>query len=287
MDKMYSNTHTEFPVQEIITPQIVPAPVEINHSIYNINKVAPPIPRVNRVFEPLYPSQKVVTVNQPVPTTQSIQVQQVVPQISKITEVQSPPQISQTIEVKQVVPQISKVTQVEAAPQISQRIYVPEPEPKIISTSQIVSPPQVLPETQTTQVNPSKVLPPKYLPKIRGETQVLPTKVLPVIDRGTRASSAIETIPSNALMQLTSSQMPLTSQEVVNVPVSAINEPITSQINLIPKVTQITQVTEVKNVPYTHVNQASDVIAFKSETHEITENVPNKVFNTNSYEINV
>jgi hypothetical protein len=287
MDKMYSNTHTEFPVQEIITPQIVPAPVEINHSIYNINKVAPPIPRVNRVFEPLYPSQKVVTVNQPVPTTQSIQVQQVVPQISKITEVQSPPQISQTIEVKQVVPQISKVTQVEAAPQISQRIYVPEPEPKIISTSQIVSPPQVLPETQTTQVNPSKVLPPKYLPKIRGETQVLPTKVLPVIDRGTRASSAIETIPSNALMQLTSSQMPLTSQEVVNVPVSAINEPITSQINLIPKVTQITQVTEVKNVPYTHVNQASDAIAFKSETHEITENVPNKVFNTNSYEINV
>ena len=136
-------------------------------------------------------------------------------------------------------------------------------------------------------MNPSKVLPPKYLPKIKGETQVLPTKVLPVIDRGTRASSAIETIPSNALKQLTSSQMPLTSQEVVNVPVSAINEPITSQMNLIPKVTQITQVTEVKNVPYTHVNQASDVIAFKSETHEITENVPNKVFNTNSYEINV
>ena len=137
-------------------------------------------------------------------------------------------------------------------------------------------------------MNPSKVLPPKYLPKIRGETQVLPLKVLPVIDRGTKASSAIETIPYNARMQLTSSQMPLTSQEVVNSPMSAINEPITSsQMNLIPKVTKVTQVTQVKNYPLTHVNQVNDNILFKSETHELTENGPNKVFNTNSMEINV
>lgn len=288
VDNLYSNTLTQPQVQQVITPQVVPAPVEIIHSIHNVNKVAPPIPRVNRVFEPLYPSQRIVTVNQPVPPPQVIQVNQVVSQIPKVTQVQSAPQISQTIEVKQAVPQISKVTQVKAAPQVSQRVYIPEPEPKIISTSQIVSPPQVLPETQTTQVNPSKVLPPKYLPKIRGETQVLPLKVLPVIDRGTKASSAIETIPYNARMQLTSSQMPLTSQEVVNTPMSAINEPITSsQMNLIPKVTKVTQVTQVKNYPFTHVNQVNDNILFKSETHELTENGPNKVFNTNSMEINV
>lgn len=287
MNNLNTDIQTQSQVQQVITPQVVPAPVEINHSIYNINKVAPPIPRVNRVFEPLYPSQRVVTVNQPVPPPQVIQMKQVVPQISKVTQVQSAPQISQTIEVKQAVPQISKVAQVKAAPQVSQRVYVPEPEPKIISTSQIVSPPQVLPETQTSQVNPSKVLPPKYLPKIRGETQVLPVKVLPLIDRGTKASSAIETIPYNARMQLTSSQIPLTSQEVVNAPISAINEPITSQVNLIPKVSQITQVTQVKNFPFTHVNQVSDNIPFKAETHELTENGRNKVFNTNSMEINV
>ena len=286
MNNLYTNTPTQPQVQQIITPQLVPAPVEINHSIYNINKVAPPIPRVNRVFEPLYPSQRVVTVNQPVPPPQVIQMKQVVPQISKVTQVQSAPQISQTIEVKQVVPKISKVAQVKAAPQVSQRVYVSEPEPKIISTSQIVSPPQVLPETQTTQVNPSKVLPPKYLPKIRGETQVLPVKVLPVIDRGTNASSANETIPYNARIQLTSSQIPLTSQEVVNAPISAINEPITSQVNLIPKVSQITQVTQVKNIPFTHVNQVSDNIPFKSETYEIMENSPNKAYSSTSKEIN-
>ena len=287
MNNLNTDIQTQPQVQQVITPQVVPAPVEINHSIYNINKVAPPIPRVNRVFEPLYPSQRVVTVNQPVPPPQVIQMKQVVPQISKVTQVQSAPQISQTIEVKQAVPQISKVAQVKAAPQVSQRVYVPEPEPKIISTSQIVSPPQVLPETQTSQVNPSKVLPPKYLPKIRGETQVLPVKVLPLIDRGTKASSAIETIPYNARMQLTSSQIPLTSQEVVNAQISAINEPITSQVNLIPKVSQITQVTQVKNFPFTHVNQVSDNIPFKAETHELIENGRNKVFNTNSMEINV
>ena len=289
VDNLYSNTQIQPPVQQVITPQVVPAPVEITHSIYNVNKVAPPIPRVNRVFEPLYPAQKVVTVNQPVPPPQVVQVKQVVPQISKVTQVQSAPQISQKIEVKQTVPQISKVVQVKAAPQVSQKIYVPEPEPKIISTSQIVSPPQVLPETQTSHVNPSKVLPPKYLPKIRGETQVLPVKVLPVIDRGTKASSAIETIPYNARMQITSTQKPLISQQVVNTPVSAINEPITSQMNLIskvPQITKVTQVTQVKNIPFTHVNQVSDNIPFNSETHEIIENGPHKVLNDHSMEIN-
>lgn len=58
-------------------------------------------------------------------------------------------------------------------------------------------------------------------------------------------------------------------------------------MNLIPKVTKVTQVTQVKNYPLTHVNQVNDNILFKSETHELTENGPNKVFNTNSMEINV
>ena len=284
MDNIHLDTSIQPKVQQVITPQVVPTPVEISHSIYNVNKVSPPIPIINRVFEPLYPSQTVVTVNQPAPAPQIIQVKQAIPQISKVTQVQSAPQISQTIEVKQAVPQISKITQVKAAPQVSQRIYVSEPEPKFISTSQIVSTPQVLPETQTTQVNPSKILPPKYLPKIRGETQVLPTKVLPVIDRGTKASSAIETIPNNALMQITSSQMPLTTQEVVTTPISAINEPITSQMNLIsrgPQITQVTKVTQVKNIPYTHINQNSATMPFNTETHEITEIDPNKAFNVN------
>lgn len=288
MDKLHYDTQPQ--VQQVIAPQVVPAPVEIKHSIYNINKVSPPIPRVNRIFEPLYPKQRVVTVNQPVHPPQIIQVKQVVPQISKVTQVQSAPQISQTIEVKQTVPKISKVAHVEAAPQVSQQIYFPETEPKIISTSQIVSPPQILPETQTSQVNPSKVLPPKYLPKIRGETQVLPVKVLPLIDRGTKSSSVIETIPYNSQMKLTSSQMPLTSQEVVTTPISAIKEPISSQMNLIsktPQITQVTQVTQVQNIPFTHINQASDNIPFKSDTLEIIENDPNKAFNTQPIKTNV
>lgn len=273
MDNLHLNTQIQPPVKQEITPQIVPTPipVEVSHSIYNINKVNPPIPNVNRVFEPLYPSQRFVTVNQPVPTSQVVQVNQVAPQISKITEVQAAPQISQTIEVNQTVPEISTVAQVNEAPQISQPMYVSEPEPKMISTSKIVSPPQVLPETQTTHVNPPKVLPPKYLPKIRGQTQVMPPKVLPLVDRGTKASSAIETIPYNARMEIASSQLPLTS-EVVNTPVSAINEPITSQMNLISSLPQTSQITQVENIPFTHVPKASDNIVFKSETHEIIGN---------------
>ena len=83
MDNIHLDTSIQPKVQQVITPQVVPTPVEISHSIYNVNKVSPPIPRVNRVFEPLYPSQSVVIVNQPAPAPQVIQVNKLFPKYQR------------------------------------------------------------------------------------------------------------------------------------------------------------------------------------------------------------
>ena len=114
---------------------------------YQINNQTPPIPKINKVFEPMIPSTKIVTIKktfQPVIVKKIVKVVKPIQQQPKISEIKNP---------------------------------MPKPE-VIISSSKI------LPESHTSEIRDSKVLPAKYLPKIKGETQILPLKVLPIIDLG-------------------------------------------------------------------------------------------------------
>ena len=129
---------------EKVQPEIVP-PKQIIY--YQINNQIPPIPKINKVFEPMIPSTKIVTIKktfQPVIIKKIVKVVKPIQQQPKISEIKNP------------------VTKPEV----------------IISSSKI------LPESHTSEVRDSKILPIKYLPKIKGETQILPLKILPPIDLG-------------------------------------------------------------------------------------------------------
>ena len=125
-------------------PEIVP-PKQIIY--YQINNQIPPMPKINKVFEPMLPSTKIITVNKtlkPVIVKKIVKVVKPIQQQPKISEIKNP------------------VTKPEV----------------IISSSKI------LPESHTSEIRDSKVLPVKYLPKVKGETQILPLKILPPIDLG-------------------------------------------------------------------------------------------------------
>ena len=118
-----------------------------------------PFPKVNRVFEPIYPVQKPV---------------------------------QQVVEVKQTIPTISqtKVSKVMAAPQPEKsQIDVTE---SIVSRSQVVSETKVLPDVHTSQVGANEFMPPKVLPQVLGNSQVLPPKVLPTINQGNVSTSYVQ-----------------------------------------------------------------------------------------------
>ena len=98
---------------------------------YQINNQTPPIPKINKVFEPMIPSTKIVTIKktfQPVIVKKIVKVVKPIQQQPKISEIKNP---------------------------------MPKPE-VIISSSKI------LPESHSSEIRDSKVLPEKYLPKIKG-----------------------------------------------------------------------------------------------------------------------
>ena len=166
-------------------PQSQPQMVEVVHppmQVYKeppkmqVYKEAPSVPKLNRVFEPLYPVQKKV-----IPVQQIVEVKQISPQISQVQQVVSSPNISQV----QVISS-SKKSQVPVvqSPQISQikQIIQQEPEPKITQSFVSVSESKTLPDISTSQISASKVLPLEVLPNIKTSSQVLPVKILPPID---------------------------------------------------------------------------------------------------------
>ena len=129
---------------EKVQPEIIP-PKQIIY--YQINHQVPPVPKINKAFEPVLPTTKIITTKK---TYQPVI-------IKKIVKVIKP---------------------IEQQPKISEIKTIKPKQEVIISSSKI------LPETHTSEIRDSKVLPVKYLPKIKGETQILPLKVLPFIDLG-------------------------------------------------------------------------------------------------------
>ena len=197
--------------QSQIQPQIQPQPPTVQEIIHPANivyKESPPIPQVNRVFEPLYPIKKIV------PVQRIVEIKQASPQITQISQVMASPQISQ-IGTSQKVSQVitsQKVSQVVTSSKVSQignmqkvsqiikpkevsQVNLSEPEPKhYISESKIISQSQVLPEINTSQISASKVLPLKIIPQITRKNEVLPVKVLPTIEQSAIDTTNIENI---------------------------------------------------------------------------------------------
>lgn len=164
-----------------------------------IRNGVPPIPKVNRVFEPLFPLQRQIPIQQIVQIKQAVpQISQKIemtssPKISQITKVKVIPKITQTTQVK-VTPKISKITKVKVTPKITQttkimgspnfsQMNVTESK-SFISESKVVSTSQVLPDIHTSQVSAGKVMPVKVLPNVLRQSQVLPPTILPPIDEG-------------------------------------------------------------------------------------------------------
>ena len=184
------------PPKEIIIQPPQKEIVKIVHSPIQVYKEAPTIPRVNRVFDPLYPlPKKVVT------TQQVVGIKQTIPQIS---------QVQQVVEIKQTSPQISQVKQVVSTPKISKvQVVSPsisqvkviqtpikvESEPKITESYISISESKTLPNINTSQISSSQVLPTKMLPKITTQSHVLPLKILPPIDASINQISSVENIP--------------------------------------------------------------------------------------------
>lgn len=107
------------------------------------------------------------------------------------TEIAPPKQIIY-YQINNQTPPISKIDKVitinkTCQPVIIKKIVkVVKPIQQQPKSEVIISSSKILPESHTSETRDSKVLPAKYLPKIKGETKILPLKVLPTIDLGHR-----------------------------------------------------------------------------------------------------
>ena len=214
------NPQPVIPPKEVIV-QPPPKVIEIVHPQIQVYKEAPSTPKINRVFDPLFPVPEKV-----VPIQQIVEIKQITPQISQVQQVVSIPKTSVIQKIVSIptitqveinnAPNISEVQQVVPSSQISQvQISQPsiqiETEPKITESYVSVSESKVLPDINTSQVSASKIMPTKILPKIRTESQVLPLKVLPPIDASTKQISGFENNPQYQQFQ----QIPINNNKTL------------------------------------------------------------------------
>ena len=266
-----------------------------------IRNVVPPIPRVNRVFEPVFPLQ------QQIPIQQIVQIKQTVPQISQKIEMTSSPKISQITNVKvipkitqttqvKVTPKISKITKVKVTPKITQTTKITS-SPQIsqinvtesnsfISESKIVSTSQVLPDIHTSQVSAGKVMPVKVLPNVLRQSQVLPPTVLPTIDEG-NVSTTFENNPNIININ---NNIPKNNIKVFQ-KISPVNNNIKGQ--LVEKLPHITPVNEKLPIKYNNnriINNNSrnifnSINSVNSTNQKLIKTIPGQINQNDGYNI--
>ena len=194
-----------------------------------------PFPKVNRVFEPVYPVPK--------PVPQVVKVKQTIPTVSqtKVSKVMAPPQ-----------PETSQIDVTES----------------IVSQSQVVSETKVLPDTYTSQVSANEVMPPKVLPQVLGNSQVLPPKVLPTINQGNVSTSYVQ---PNELQELQASYV----SNSLNIPNdnNYVADNINTKPPHISKVSEELPMNYVNNVNDVNVNNNIDnedlINSFQNENNDL------------------
>lgn len=194
-----------------------------------------PFPKVNRIFEPVYPVPK--------PVPQVVKVKQTIPTVSqtKVSKVMAPPK-----------PETSQIDVTES----------------IVSQSQVVSETKVLPDIYTSQVSANEVMPPKVLPQVLGNSQVLPPKVLPTINQGNVSTSYVQ---PNELQELQASYV----SNSLNIPNdnNYVADNINTKPPHISKVSEELPMNYVNNVNDVNVNNNLDneglINSFQNKSNDL------------------
>ena len=152
----------ELKEKKVVVPQVT----EQVYPIYPVNKQQPPIPKVNRVFEPLYP----LPIN--------------------INAVQKNLYDLETLEIQNNISQISQNNGGQFEPNLENN----ENESGGEIRQSIVSESKILPPISTSQISEKKVMPPKIFRSINKDVQVLPVIVQPTIDEENQAQSYIANV---------------------------------------------------------------------------------------------
>lgn len=245
------NTKSQ-PIQKVIVHS--QAPMQNIYQIYPIKKVNPPIPKVNNVFQPIIPTQKIVTIREPV----------------------KPSYIQQFVEVEVAKPikPISKINKVMEAPQISKIPEISHEEEIMPEIPSRVLPPKVLPEIHSSQIIESKVLPVKELPKITVESQVLPLKILPTLDLGNKITEEIEIIPYNPNVN---NDIKINENESTPYITNVSEDIISNKNEDLPYITKVDDDIKVnKNESLPYISKVSDdIIMNENEVPYVTKEIDN------------